>query len=140
MDESIKVDKMFLQKFAEFTTLVLSELKTLRSQLSEKMAKEASHDEKQQDYYDSVVKIAAVLNSSDFDFVINGDRKKFIKNASANPNLLADVFEKVCEAADVTLIGRPARVAAVKKTASYDPVYARAFGLSHNSDSVMDTE
>jgi hypothetical protein len=140
MEDNIQVDKLFLQKFAEFTKVVLSELKHLRGQLSEQMAKEASYDEQQETYYNSVVKIANVLHESDYDFVIGGDRKKFIKKASANPLLIAEAFGKVCEASDVTLIGRPARVAARSKIASFDPVYARAFGLGGNHETLVDLE
>lgn len=140
MAEKIKVDKLFLQKFAEFTKVVISELKNLRTQLDSQMSKTASHDEQLETYHNSVVKIANVLYETDFDFVLKGDRKNFIKNASANPFLLAEAFGKVCEAADVTLIGRPARVAAKQKIASYDPVYARAFGLGNSQDTIMDLE
>jgi len=140
MEENYTVDKIFLQKFAEFTKVVLSELKNLRGQLNEQMSKEASYDEKQATYYNSVVKIANSLYESDFDFIIGGDRKKFIKKATGNPALLAEAFTKVCEASDVTLIGRPARVAAKTKIASYDPVYAKAFGYSINNESIMDID
>lgn len=138
--ESIKVEKILLQKFAEFTKLVMSELKDLKLQLSEQMKKEASQNDQQQAYHESVVKIADSLEASDFDFIISGDRKKFIKKAASNPQVLAAAFEKVCEAADVSLIGRPARVAANKKIANTDPVYARAFGFSNSSDGVLDLE
>ncbi len=134
MEEIYTVDKLFLQKFAEFTKVVISELKQLRSQLSDQMSKEAQHDEQQENYYNSVVKIANALHQTDYDFIIDNDRKKFIKKASENPALLAEVFSKVCEASDVTLIGRPARVAAKSKIANYDPVYARAFGLGYNGE------
>jgi len=140
MNNNITVDKLFLQKFAEFTKVVLSEIKSLRSQLSEQMNKTAEHDEQMASYHDSVAKIAEALYNSDFDFIIGSDRKKFIKKAADNPELLATAFQKVCEASDVTLIGRPARVAAKKKIASYDPVYAKAFGLGTNNESIIDLD
>lgn len=39
-------------------------------------------------------------------------------------------LEKVCEAADIAQIGKPARVAARPKEAEYDPVMEIAFGYS----------
>lgn len=128
--KTIEVETLLLQKFAEFTTLVLSELNNLRTQIKTQMKKEAQYDSQQDDYLDSVTKIAEVLHNSDYDFIIGESRKDFVKKASANPGMVADAFRKVCEASGVSLIGSPARVAATKKIASYDPVYAKAFGYS----------
>lgn len=139
MNKSIEVDSFFLQKFAEFTKVVLSELNSLRNQLNTQMKKEAQYDTSQEDYRNSVRKIADTLHNSDFDFIIGENRQKFIKRASDDPHYVAEAFEKVCEASGVSLIGRPARVAASRKVASYDPVYARAFGTNSNS-SIRDLE
>ncbi len=138
--ELIEIDTIFLQKFAEFTNIVISELKNLREQLSTQMNKEASYDIQKERYRTSVTKIADALYDSDLDFIIGGDRQKFIKRASDNPLFVAEAFGKVCEASGVSLIGRPARVAASKKVASYDPVYAKAFGFSPNHELIMDLE
>jgi hypothetical protein len=140
MEDNITVDRLFLQKFAEFTKVVLSELKSLRGQLQDKMSKEAAYDEQQEVYNSTVVKIANALYESDFDFVIDGDRKKFIKNASRNPNLISEAFTKVCKAADVTLLGKPANNVKSNKTANFlDPVYLHAFG-NRGSSSVFETD
>ena len=138
--KTIEVDTLFLQKFAEFTKVVLTELNSLRQKVNTQMRKEAQYDSSQEEYRDSVKKIADVLHNSDFDFIIGEGRQKFIKKASEDPHYVADAFEKVCEASGVSLIGRPARVAVSRKVASYDPVYARAFGTNHSAASIMDLE
>lgn len=140
--ETIEIEKIFLQKFAQFTSLVVAELNYLRSQVQNNLNKEASAEAKNAKYKASVEKVAYALYNSDLDFVTGDfDHRKFIKTALEDPSYLARTFEKVCNAADVSLIGRPARVAAINKQATVDPVYARAFGNKQLSDdSVMDWE
>jgi len=134
----IQVDEQLLLKFAEFTGVVMGEIKSLRSQLSQQMQKAAAHDTAKSQYQQSVIKVAEALYNSDFDLVTGDfDRRKFIKRAMEDPSYLAQTLEKVCNAADVSLIGKPARVAANKKLASYDPVYARAFGFDKSSEDVL---
>jgi hypothetical protein len=138
--ETIQVDRSFLQKFAEFTKLVLSELDNLREQISDNMQKEASLQEDQIRFEAALTKAANAMYNSDLDFITGDfDHRKFIKLAKNDPTYLARTLEKVCNAADVSLIGKPARVAAVRKKAEFDPVYAQAFGYSNNmSDGVID--
>lgn len=138
--KTIEVDIFFLQKFAEFTKVALSEIDNLKSQLDKQIKKEARYDSSQEDYSDSIRKIADILHSSDYDFIIGDSRKEFIKKASENPFFVADAFRKVCEASGVSLIGRPARVAATRKVASLDPVYARAFGVNATNSFITDLE
>ena len=139
--DTIQIEKTFLQKFAQFTTLVLSELNNLRSQLNDKLQKEASSEDKKAAYRIAVNKVATALYNSDLDFVTGDfDHRQFCKKASEDPSYLARTFEKVCNAADVSLIGKPARVAAIKKQAAYDPVYAHAFGLKNTDEDVFDWE
>ena len=136
----IEVDRGLLQKFAEFINLTVAELRSLRAQVNTHLQKEAN--DKQQ-YRQAVSKVASALYNSDLDFITGDfDHQKFIKLASEDPTYLARTFEKVCNAADVSLIGRPARVAAIKKQGNYsDPVYAHAFGLKQQPDeSIMDWE
>jgi len=129
--ETIEVEKIFLQKFAQFTNLVLTELNNLREQVSEHLQKEASTESDKMKYKQAVSKVASALYNSDMDYLTGDfDQKKFLKQASADPTYLAKTFEKVCNAADVSVMGRPARVAAMKKQAVYDPVYAHAFGAN----------
>lgn len=141
---NIEIEKEFLLKFAEFTKLVVSELKGLREQNSFFMKKQASADSEQERYQASLIKVANALYNSDLEFVTGDfDRRKFIKRAMEDPSYLAKTLEKVCNAADVSLIGKPARVAAHNKVASYyDPVHARALGYDKgsNNDSVFDLD
>lgn len=133
----IEVEPAFLQKFAEFTKLALAELHRLRAQLSNQLQKEASENIKKAEYHNALVKVANVLNESDFDFVTGTyDSRTFIKKASEDPSYLAKVLMKVCEAADVSLIGKPARVATNRKVAN-DPVYNRAFGIRSNYETEL---
>jgi len=140
--ETIEIERIFLQKFAEFTSLVVAEVNNLRAQVQGYMQKEASADSDKDQYKQAVSKVATALYDSDLEFVTGDfDHRKFIKKAGEDPTYLARTFEKVCKAADVSLIGKPARVAAIKKQGAFDPVYARAFGLKQNLDSnIMDWE
>ncbi|NBQ68977.1 MAG: hypothetical protein EBU46_09160, partial [Nitrosomonadaceae bacterium] len=62
----------------------------------------------------------------------------FLKKAKEDVSYLARTLEKVCNAADIALIGKPARVAnKQQKEAEYDPVMAKAFGYSANA-SIID--
>lgn len=136
MSKPIEVDEQFLLKFAEFTRVVLGEIKSLREQVSYHMSKQASADATREEYQKAVMKVAEALYNSDLDFVTGDfDRRKFIKRAMEDPSYIARTLEKVCNASDVSLIGKPARVAATnKKLASYDPVYHRAFGTNQFSE------
>ena len=138
--EIIEIERIFLQKFAEFTSLVVAEVNNLRAQVQSHLQKEASVETDKGQYKQAVTKVANALYNSDLDFITGDfDHRKFIKRASEDPSYLARTFEKVCNAADVSLIGRPARVAAIKKQASFDPVYARAFGQTNTiDDNIMD--
>jgi HSP90 family molecular chaperone len=140
--KTVQIDTLFLQKIAEFTKLALSEIHNLRATVKEQLQKEASAEQSDAQYRQAVKKVASALYNSDLDFVTGDfDHQQFIKVATADPSYLAKTFEKICNASDVSSIGRPARVAAIKKQASYDPVYARAFGSNYLlDDSIMDTD
>jgi hypothetical protein len=140
--ETIEIERIFLHKFAEFTSLVVSELESLRAQVQGHIQKEASTESSKIQYRQAVGKVANALYNSDLEFVTGDfDHRKFIKLATEDPSYLARVFEKVCNAADVSVMGRPARVAAMKKQAVYDPVYAHAFGNQQLiDDNIMDWE
>lgn len=138
-ENNILIDKIFLQKIAQFTNIVLNELANLREQVNSNLQKEAGLDEQKEQYKVQVQKVAKALYDSDLDFVTGDfDQRKFVKKAVEDPSYMASMFEKVCNAADVSLIGKPARVASVKKKAEYDPVYARAFGARADNDGLID--
>lgn len=101
-------------------------LKKQSTQLS-KISAEQLH--KKQIFDKSIVKAAQALYEADF-IIDEFEKKEFLKLAGEDPKILADWLVKVCKAADVSLIGIPARIAAKQHTkeADYDPVMARAFG------------
>jgi len=49
---------------------------------------------------------------------------------------LVKVIERICKAAEISSIGRPARVAS--RTGEFDPVMARAFGHSGQNTIIDD--
>lgn len=124
------VDEIFLQKMANFVNIATNEISSLKSQVNEKLQKEASDNSK---YLASIKRAAQVLYDTDF-ITDDTERQKFMKQAAEDPSYVASVLEKVCNAADVSLIGKPARVAARSKKAEFDPVMARAFGYSYNGE------
>ncbi len=63
--EKIEVDRNFLHKVAEFTSLVLAEVQSLRKQVQGHLQKEANSQSQKGTYKQSVTKAAKAL----FDFV-----------------------------------------------------------------------
>ena len=121
-----------LTKVAQFIKLANSHIYDLEYQRVEQKKKIASELAKYDNYRQSLRKAAQALYDSDF-ITDELERRKFLKRAEADPAYLSSVLEKVCKAADVALIGSPARVATVvKKGEEYDPVRARAFGYDVN--------
>src|SRR4051812_40311670 len=136
-------DKLFLQKVAQFAKISVSAIEklddkvdNLESQLLGYRKKEAQEDLKKVRLEGTLEKAAKALYEADF-LTDDTERKKFLKRAKEEPSYLVDVLIKVCNAADVALIGSPARVASKPKTAEYDPVAARAFGWD-TSNSLLD--
>jgi hypothetical protein len=121
----------FLQKVAQFTNIALNEIEALEDRVIQLRKKEAAEKhtaiEKQAKLEFALEKAARALYESDF-LTDDFEKRKFLKLAKEDPSYLADVLERVCKAADVSLIGIPARVAAKNKNAEYDPVAAKAFG------------
>lgn len=131
-----QTDRIFLQKVAQFATIVIKELRDLRQQVKAGMQKEAAEQEDQFRYEVALKKAAKVLYDTDF-ITDESERQKFLKLAAEDPSYVVGVLEKVCNAADVSLIGKPARVAANTK-AAHDPVYARAFGKTAGYNEILD--
>lgn len=116
-----------LHKVGTFTKIAVSTISDLREEINSVQTKEASELAREK----RLVKRASEL-LYDADFIVNEtERTRFLKQAEADPiGTLTRALEKVCKAADVALIGAPARSATTKpKLAEYDPVAARAFGL-----------
>lgn len=139
----VLVDINFLHKIADFIKVSTSEIVRLQKVAEQSLQKEAADNETKSRYKQSVMKVATALYDSDFDFVTGDfDHRQFVKLAMEDPSYLARKFEQVCNAADVSLIGKPARVAAVTKHAELnDPVYTRAFGVQNrNIRDIVDWE
>lgn len=122
-------NKNFLQKVAQFTKLAISKVEEQEDDLQAYKKKEAADYITAMRLQESLKKAANALYESDF-LADEVERRQFIKQAMEDPSFLARTIEKVCNAADVALIGKPARVASKRKEAQYDPVMARAFGNS----------
>jgi hypothetical protein len=129
--------KQALHKIEEFVKVALSEISALESKLSSLQVKQAADLAQHDRELDSVLKKAAeAMYNSDF---INDDDEKalFVKKAKEDSKYLAQVVERVCNAADVAYMGK---VATVKSsTQSDDPVMRRAFGLGGNYN-LLDTD
>lgn len=136
--------KLFLQKVAQFAKISVStvdklddKISNLEDSLLSYRKKEAQDNYKQVKLESAIEKAAKALYESDF-LTDDAERRKFLKRAKEEPSYLVDVLIKVCNAADVALIGSPARVASKPKQAEYDPVAARAFGYSSSANSLID--
>jgi hypothetical protein len=125
------MNKEMTSKFEEFVKIALAEIDELKQQLKGVNEKIASDKEVRDEEFEQALKqAAAALYDSDF---INDeyDKRKFVKKAKENHKYLAEVIQKVCQAADVSTFGSVASV----KTAgdvSNDPVMRRAFGYDVN--------
>ena len=125
------MNKEMTSKFEEFVKIALAEIDGLKQQLKGVNEKIANDEEVRDEEFEQALKqAAAALYDSDF---INDeyDKRKFVKKAKENHKYLAEVIQKVCQAADVSTFGSVASV----KTAgdvSNDPVMRRAFGYDVN--------
>lgn len=122
---------LFLRKVAQFIKVATNELETRKDQLVE-MKKTAAAEALRQEHYEySLSKAAQALYDADF-ITDEVERKRFLRKAAEDPSYLSSVIVKVCNAADVALIGSPARVAVKQKQGEeFDPVKARAFGADY---------
>ena len=120
-----------LQKVGQFVKLATSEL-TVQQETNAALRKQAAAEARRRDEYShSLRKAAQALYDADF-ITDEMERKNFLKKASEDPSYLSSVIVKVCNAADVALIGAPARVAMRQKQGEeFDPVKARAFGYDY---------
>lgn len=125
------MNKEITAKFEEFVKIALEEIDELKAQLNSANEKSANEKELRDEEFDHALKQAATaLYDSDF---INDeyDKRRFVKKAKEDHKYLAEVIQKVCQAADVATFGSVANV----KTAgdvSDDPVMRRAFGYDVN--------
>ena len=126
--------KEALHKIEKFVKVALHEIAELKQQLQDSQVKKAEAFQQDKDLDKALKKAAQAMYDSDF---INDEDEKalFIKKAKEDAKYLARVVERVCNAADVSYLGKVASV----KTApqSDDPVMRRAFGYASH-DMLLD--
>ena len=125
------MNKEITSKFEEFVKIALEEIDELKQELkgvNEKIANDA--EVRDEEFEQALKQAAAALYDSDF---INDeyDKRKFVKKAKENHKYLAEVIQKVCQAADVSTFGSVASVKTAGDVAD-DPVMRRAFGYDVN--------
>jgi len=125
-------DTIFLTKVAEFIRLSIESNKALQDRVYTQQKQAAIKDLDKEKYKVALNKAADALYDSDF-LTDETEKRTFLRKAAEDPVYVVRTLEKVCEAADVAQIGRPARVAARPKEAEYDPVMEAAFGHSSNN-------
>lgn len=117
----------------------MNRISSLEEQVSYHQLKQANDNTEHEEYIRSVMKVADALYASDLEFVAGDfDRRKFIKRAAEDKKFLADTLVKVCQASDVASFGKPSKTTLAKSAQYHDPVYARAFGYSMESDNFLD--
>jgi 5-hydroxyisourate hydrolase-like protein (transthyretin family) len=122
---------LFFSKVAQFVKVAIAQLETRQEQLVEMKKTAAAEAFRRETYQTSLEKAARALYDADF-ITDDMERKKFLRKAAEDPSYLSSVIVKVCNAADVALIGSTARVAVRQKQGEeYDPVKARAFGSDY---------
>ena len=124
-----------LHKMAQFVKLAIDETEKLEDSVLELRKKEAAEELNKERYEYALRKAAEALYNTDF-LTDEHEKRAFLRKAAEDPVYVVKFLEKVCEAADVAPIGKPARVAAKPKEAEYDPVMARAFGWK--TDAIID--
>ena len=127
---------LLLQKMAEFISISLDSNRELSNQILAQKKAAMVEELNREKYRVALHKAADALYDSDF-LTDETERKTFLRKAAEDPVYVVRTLEKVCEAADVAQIGKPARVAARPKEAEYDPVMDAAFGGSRTG-SIID--
>jgi hypothetical protein len=133
MADDVPALRQLCVKVAQYVEVVSDRL-DVQAQTLAGLQKEAHLREiREVAYRQALKKAAQVLYETDF-FSEEAERRKFLKEAAADPNVVVATLIKVCHAADVALIGTPARVALKNKQGEeFDPVKAKAFGLDPSS-------
>jgi len=127
----------FLSKVAEFVTMAIDSNQALQERVYNQQKQATVNDLDKEKYRVALNKAADALYDSDF-LTDETEKRTFLRKAAEDPVYVVRTLEKVCEAADVAQIGKPARVAARPKEAEYDPVYELAFGYNSNKGIIDD--
>ena len=138
------LNQNFLLRVSDFVKIAVSEADRLEDKTAELEAEVLRFRRKEaceaiaSSRLDMALKTAAdALYDADF-ITDETERRNFLKKAREDSSYLARTLEKVCNAADVALIGKPARVAnRQQKQADFDPIMAKAFGYSQDA-SIID--
>ena len=131
------LNNQFLNQVASFIKVAINLNEYQQDELF-MMKKQAAIDEINKEKFRAALhKTANALYNSDF-LTDEHEKRSFLKQAAEDPVYVVKFLEKVCEAADVAQIGKPARAAARPKEAEYDPVIARAFGYASGRDIIDD--
>ena len=125
------MNKQFLSTVAAFVKLAIDNSEQLQDELYSQKKQAAVDELNREKYRVALHKAADALYDSDF-LTDEREKRTFLRKAAEDPVYVVRTLEKVCEAADVAQIGKPARVAARPKEAEYDPVMAAAFGYDSN--------
>jgi hypothetical protein len=128
----MSLDNNILHLTEQFVKLAIDTQDSLEQQILDLRKKAAAESLDRERYEFALRKAADALYDTDF-LTDEYEKRTFLKKAAEDPIYVVRLLEKVCEAADVAPIGKPARVAAKPKEAEYDPVMARAFGWRANS-------
>jgi hypothetical protein len=123
---------LLFKKVAQFIKVATNELHQRQEQVVELRKTAAVEARRKENFELSLHKAASALYDADF-ITDELERKRFLRKAAEDPSFLSSVIVKVCNAADVALIGSPARVAVrqQKQGEEFDPVKARAFGADY---------
>lgn len=130
------MDNKFLTQVAQFVKLAIDNSEELTDKILNQKKTAAVEELNKEKYRVALSKAADALYDSDF-LTDETEKRTFLRKAAEDPVYVVRTLEKVCEAADVAQIGKPARVAARPKEAEYDPVMEAAFGIG-SSRSIMD--
>ena len=128
-----------IEKTAQFIEQAVSEVKkkaALEVELGSCKTRLNSAEEALREYRSSLNKVASALMEADF-ICSREEREQFLKQAEHDPAYLSKVLFKVCRASDVSTFGAVSKAKGVAKYAEYDPVYARAFGYSQGTSSLI---
>ena len=121
--------KEALHKVENFVKVALTEITDLQQQVASYKIKQAEELQASKELEAALKKAAQAMYDSDF---INDDEEKkiFVKKAKEDSKYLARVVERICNAADVSYMGKSANVKS--SSHSEDPVMRRAFGYDAN--------
>ena len=120
----MNLDENMLQQVVEFTKAAIDTIEGLEAQQVAAQLKEAAAKETKDRYTAALDKVAEALSENG---QLEVTKQEFFKRAQADPVYLVHMLERICKAAEVASIGKPARVA-TQGSGQYDPVMAKAFG------------